>query len=108
MGLGLYRLLNMEGLLGSSKDADFNFFIHESINLTEQSMAYRPLGSSSVLLCLALSYALATDEALLQRITDLLAVWEIDHESIEWLDLAASARSRVHERGWLYVTSGQF
>lgn len=108
IALTLHRGLDREGALGDSKTEDLDFFVQESIKVTEQAMQYRPLGSSSVPFCLAIAYAVTEDESLLRKMESLLSVWESDFEVTRWVDCAIQTKSRMNERGWLHLTNGQF
>jgi hypothetical protein len=109
LALGMHRLLAMEAMLGQpQKDADQELLVKETIELTQQSMQYRPLGSTSVLLALAMAFAVTTEETVLQQMREIIALWQDDQSVLDWLEVAEEMRSRVHVRGWLYVSSGQF
>ena len=107
--LTLYHLLDNEGvLLEESRDSDLDFMIKECIKITANSMQYRPLGSSNVPFCLVISYVLTRDDTQREHIADLLRDWEDDFDATNWMGIARHARSKVNQRGWIYMTNGSF
>lgn len=97
MALTLHHGLDYAGALGEeTKEADLDFYIKESIKLTQNSLQYRPLGSSSVPFCLAMAYALTKDELERNCMGELLDGWEADFDMMNWRDVAEDAMSRLH------------
>ena len=108
IAISLHRGLELAGVLGDTKHIDLEYLVRESINLTQQAMQYRPLGSSSVPFCLTMAYAICPHPELSIIMDDLLAEWEMDFEATRWRDLALRTRTRMHEPGWLFLTDGKF
>jgi len=71
-------------------------------------MQYRPLGSSNVPFCLTIAYAMTKDAELMRYMVRLIDDWEGDFDATNWKGVAMHARAREHERGWIYLTNGQF
>jgi hypothetical protein len=70
-------------------------FVDEVINLAENASQYRPLGSSSMPLCLVAALA-ATDDVMKQeRLDKLLAEYQTDFASARWLDMAFLLRAKM-------------
>jgi hypothetical protein len=109
MALTLHHGLDHAGAFGDdTKEADLEFYIKESIKLTLNSMQYRPLGSSNVPFCLVMAYALTKDDLERSRMGDMLDDWEGNDEATNWRGVAEHAVSRLHEGGWLHLTTGGF
>jgi hypothetical protein len=108
LALTLHHGLDHAGALGDTKEGDLDFYTKESIKLTQNSMQYRPLGSSNVPFCLVMAYALTKDDLERIRMGDMLDEWEGDFDATNWRGVAEHAMSRLHEGGWLHLTAGKF
>jgi hypothetical protein len=95
--------LEVHGSSRHSTVEDSAFFVNEAIWVAERSLQYRPLGSSSVPLCLIAAYATTDEEQKREKTEALLKAWHKDFEATRWLELADRLRGSMSGQGWTYI-----
>ena len=67
-------------------------FVDESIIVAHQAAQYRPLGSSAVPICLISAWVATEDAARQARLLEVIAGYNSDFTSVNWLDIAVSLK----------------
>lgn len=72
----------------TSSSNDLTFFVDETIELSDKAAKYRPLGSSSIPLCLVAGWSGTEDQQKRRDLEERIANWQTDFASSGWMDLA--------------------
>jgi hypothetical protein len=79
----------------SALEDEADLYVDEAITLAQQAAQYRPLGSSAMPLCLIAAWSVTDDVAKQAQLGELIAEYQSDFDSTNWLDLAVSVKPRL-------------
>jgi hypothetical protein len=69
------------------------------LEVADDTQRFRPLGASSVPLCLVAAYGIVQDHDKAERLLRHLADFQMDLPNTDWLETAASVRESIRARG---------
>jgi hypothetical protein len=72
------------------------FFVDEAISVAKQAARHRPLGSSSLPLCLVVAWAVSDDDEWRSaQVESILAEYQLDFDVTKWLESAQQLRKQL-------------
>jgi hypothetical protein len=90
-------LRTFESTIDFSLAGESAFLVDEAVSNAKQAAQHRPLGSSSVPLCLVVAWAVSDyDELRSAAVEDILAEYQLDFETAKWLESAQVLRAQLH------------
>ena len=90
-----------EGIVDASLLTDLTFFVEEANALGKASSKYRPLGSSSIPLCLIVAWAVTDAILIRESLEVMLSEWQMDLGSARWMDMAIWWKAKMSEPKWI-------
>jgi hypothetical protein len=89
-------LQNFESTFDFQLADESALLVNEAISLAKQAARHRPLGSSSMPLCLVVAWAVSDhDELKNAEIEDILAEYQLDFSVARWLESAQGLRAQL-------------